>query len=69
MNIFERRWAALTRREVTTAAGKASRSTVGAGPATAAHSDDVATSGHSNDAATSGEPVKNEKATTSEAEH
>ena len=34
MNIFERRWAALTRREVTTATGKATQGTVGAGHAT-----------------------------------
>jgi hypothetical protein len=44
MNIFERRWAALTRREVTTATGKATRTTVGARSAMAAHSNDAATS-------------------------
>ena len=37
MNIFERRWAALTRRGVTTATGKATQTTVGARPAMAAH--------------------------------
>ena len=47
MNIFERRWAELTRREVTTATGKATQSTVGAGPAMAARSKDAATSGKS----------------------
>ena len=47
MNIFERRWAALIGKKVTTATGKATQSTVAAGPATAAHSKDAATSGKS----------------------
>ena len=59
MNVFERRWAALTTREVTTPTGKATQRAVRAGPAMAAHS---------NDAATSEKSVQNEKAPKSEAE-
>jgi len=59
MNIFERRWAALTRRGVTTATGKATQTTVGAKPAMAAHS---------NDAATSEKSGQDEKATRKQAE-
>jgi hypothetical protein len=60
MNVFERRWAALARREVTTATGNATQSTVGAAQRWAAHS---------NEAATSGESGQNEKAPESQAEH